>query len=105
MKEAYIIDGIRTPIGNYKGALSTIRTDDLAALVISELVKRQPNIPKEAYNDVILGCANQAGEDNRNVARMAALLAGLPFSVPGETVNRLCSSGMSAIVQANRAIK
>ena len=105
MKQAYIIDGIRTPIGSYKGTLSTIRTDDLAALVIKELVARNPNIPKEAYDDVILGCANQAGEDNRNVARMALLLAGLPFTVPGETVNRLCSSGLSAIIHANRAIK
>ena len=103
--EAYIIDGIRTPIGNYKGTLSPVRTDDLAALVIEEIVKRNPNIPKEAYDDVILGCANQAGEDNRNVARMASLLAGLPHTVPGETVNRLCSSGLSAIIHANRAIK
>jgi 3-oxoadipyl-CoA thiolase len=103
--ESYIIDGIRTPIGNYKGTLSTIRTDDLAAHVIAELVKRNPNIPTEKYDDVILGCANQAGEDNRNVARMALLLAGLPYSVPGETVNRLCSSGLSAIIHANRAIK
>jgi 3-oxoadipyl-CoA thiolase len=103
--EAYIIDGIRTPIGNYKGTLSSIRTDDLAALVIIELVKRNPNIPKEAFDDVIMGCANQAGEDNRNVARMALLLAGLPYTVPGETVNRLCSSGLSAIIHANRAIK
>ncbi len=105
MKEAYIIDGIRTPIGNYKGTLSTVRTDDLGALVIAELVKRNPTVPKEAYDDVIMGCANQAGEDNRNVARMALLLAGLPFTVPGETVNRLCSSGLSAIIHANRAIK
>ncbi len=105
MKEAYIIDGIRTPIGSHKGTLSAVRTDDLAALVIKELVARNPNIPKEAYDDVILGCANQAGEDNRNVARMALLLAGLPFTVPGETVNRLCSSGLSAIIHANRAIK
>ncbi len=105
MKNAYIIDGIRTPIGSYQGALSTVRTDDLAALVIAEIVKRNPNIPKEAYDDVILGCANQAGEDNRNVARMASLLAGLPFTVPGETINRLCSSGLSAIIHANRAIK
>ena len=103
--EAYIIDGIRTPIGNYKGTLSAVRTDDLGALVIEEIVKRNPNIPKEAYDDVILGCANQAGEDNRNVARMSSLLAGLPFTVPGETVNRLCSSGLSAIIHANRAIK
>ena len=103
--EAYIIDGIRTPIGSYQGTLSTVRTDDLAALVIAEIVKRNPSIPKEAYDDVILGCANQAGEDNRNVARMASLLAGLPFTVPGETVNRLCASGLSAIIHANRAIK
>ena len=101
----YIIDGIRTPIGNYKGTLSPVRTDDLGALVIKEIVRRNPNIPKEAYDDVILGCANQAGEDNRNVARMCSLLAGLPHSVPGETVNRLCSSGLSAIIHANRAIK
>ena len=103
--EAYIIDGIRTPIGNYKGTLSAVRTDDLGALVIAEIVKRNPNIPKEAYDDVIMGCANQAGEDNRNVARMSSLLAGLPLTVPGETVNRLCSSGLSAIIHANRAIK
>src|SRR5690554_7073131 len=82
--EAYIIDGIRTPIGNYQGALSTLRADDLAALVIAEIVKRNPKIPQEAYDDVILGCANQAGEDNRNVARMASLLAGLPVTVPGD---------------------
>ena len=105
MKEAYIIDGIRTPIGNYKGTLSTIRTDDLGALVISEIVKRNSEIPKDAYDDIIMGCANQAGEDNRNVARMSSLLAGMPFSIPGETVNRLCSSGLSAIIHANRAIK
>jgi acetyl-CoA acyltransferase len=103
--EAYIIDGVRTPIGNYKGTLSTVRTDDLAAHVIKEVVSRNPNIPMEAYDDVIMGCANQAGEDNRNVARMASLLAGLPYTVPGETVNRLCSSGLSAIIHANRAIK
>ena len=105
MKQAYIIDGIRTPIGSYQGTLSAVRTDDLAALVIEKLVAKNPNIPKEAYEDVILGCANQAGEDNRNVARMASLLAGLPYTVPGETVNRLCSSGLSAIIHANRAIK
>lgn len=103
--EAYIIDGVRTPIGSYQGTLSAVRTDDLGALVISEIVKRNPNIPKKAFDDVILGCANQAGEDNRNVARMSLLLAGLPFTVPGETVNRLCSSGLSAIIHANRAIK
>ncbi|GAA0871385.1 3-oxoadipyl-CoA thiolase [Gangjinia marincola] len=105
MKNAYIIDGVRTPIANYKGTLSPVRTDDLAAMVIKHLVEQQPNIPQEKYDDVILGCANQAGEDNRNVARMASLLAGLPYSVPGETVNRLCSSGLSAIIHANRAIK
>jgi len=105
LKEAYIIDGLRTPIGKFTGTLSTIRTDDLGAHVIKALVERNPNIPKEAYDDVILGCANQAGEDNRNVARMCSLLAGLPWSVPGETVNRLCSSGLSSIIHANRAIK
>jgi acetyl-CoA acyltransferase len=105
LKEAYIIDGIRTPIGSYKGTLSAVRTDDLGAIVIKEIVARNPNIPKDAYDDVIMGCANQAGEDNRNVARMSLLLAGLPFTVPGETVNRLCSSGLSAIIHANRAIK
>ncbi|HLS31909.1 MAG TPA: 3-oxoadipyl-CoA thiolase [Flavobacteriaceae bacterium] len=103
--DAYIIDGIRTPIGKFKGTLSSVRTDDLGAMVIKEIVKRNPDIPKEAYEDVILGCANQAGEDNRNVARMCSLLAGLPYTVPGETVNRLCSSGLSAIIHANRAIK
>lgn len=105
MKNAYIIDGVRTPIGSYQGTLSAVRTDDLGALVIAEIAKRNTNIPKEAYDDVIMGCANQAGEDNRNVARMSLLLAGLPFTVPGETVNRLCSSGLSAIIHANRAIK
>ncbi len=105
MREAFLIDGIRTPIGNFGGTLSTIRTDDLGAHVIREVVTRNPSIPKDAYDDVIMGCANQAGEDNRNVARMCSLLAGLPWSVPGETVNRLCSSGMSAIIHANRAIK
>ena len=103
--DAYIIDGIRTPIGNFTGTLSTVRTDDLGAHVIREIVARNGNIPKDAYDDVIMGCANQAGEDNRNVARMCALLGGLPFTVPGETVNRLCSSGLSAIIHANRAIK
>ncbi|MBC8756709.1 acetyl-CoA C-acyltransferase [Kordia sp. YSTF-M3] len=103
--EAYIIDGVRTPIGKFKGTLATQRVDDLGALVIKEVTDRNPNIPKDAYDDVIIGCANQAGEDNRNVARMSLLLAGLPFTVPGETVNRLCSSGLSAIIHANRAIK
>lgn len=104
MRESYIIDGIRTPIGNFRGTLSPIRTDDLAAIPISEILRRNPSVPADAVDDVILGCANQAGEDNRNIARMALLLAGLPFSVPGETVNRLCSSGMSAAIHARRAI-
>jgi len=105
LKQAYIIDGIRTPIGNYKGTLSAVRTDDLGAHVIKTLVEKHTEIPQDAFDDVIMGCANQAGEDNRNVARMSLLLAGLPFTVPGETVNRLCSSGLSAIIHANRAIK
>lgn len=105
MKQSYIIDGIRTPIGSFGGSLSAVRSDDLAALVIRTLAERNPNIPLAAIDDVLLGCHNQAGEDNRNVARMALLLAGLPFTVPGETVNRLCASGMSAVIQASRAIK
>ncbi|CAN1508574.1 PaaJ Acetyl-CoA acetyltransferase [Spirosomataceae bacterium] len=105
MKQTYIIDAIRTPIGSLGGSLSNIRADNLAALPIQELIKRNPNLPLESIDDVILGCHNQAGEDNRNVARMALLLAGLPYAVPGETVNRLCSSGMSAVIHANRAIK
>lgn len=105
MKNTYIIDGVRTAIGKFRGSLSTIRTDDLAAHVLKVLVEKYPNIPKEKYDDVILGCANQAGEDNRNVARMALLLAGIPFKVPGETVNRLCSSGMSSVIHAHRAIQ
>lgn len=105
MKQAYIVDGVRTPIGNYKGTLKDVRVDDLGAKVIETLVANNPAVPKDAYDDVIMGCANQAGEDNRNVARMSLLLAGLPFTVPGETVNRLCSSGLSAIIHANRAIK
>ena len=104
MKQAYLIDGIRTPVGNFGGTLSTIRTDDLAALVIAELMRRNANIDPAAIGDVIFGCANQAGEDNRNVARMSLLLAGLPFTVPGETVNRLCASGLSAAINSARAI-
>jgi len=104
-KETYLIDGVRSPIGSFGGTLSSIRTDDLAALVINALVAKNSQIPADAYEDVILGCANQAGEDNRNVARMAALLAGLPYTVPGETVNRLCASGMSAVIHAHRAVK
>ncbi len=105
MSEAYIIDGIRTPIGNLRGALSPIRADDLAALTIREIINRNPEIEPEAIEDVLFGCANQAGEDNRNVARMAALLAGLPHTVPGKTINRLCASGMSTAVQAYKSIK
>jgi acetyl-CoA acyltransferase len=101
---AYIIDGIRTPIGNFGGTLSTVRADDLAAMVIKELMNRNSEMPAGAIADVIMGCVNQAGDDNRNVARMALLLAGLPFTVPGETVNRLCASGMGAVVNAARAI-
>lgn len=104
MPEAYIIDAIRTPIGRFRGSLSDVRADDLAAHVIHELMKRNKNIDPDQINDVIFGCANQAGDDNRNVARMALLLAGLPYSVPGETVNRLCASSMSATIHANRAI-
>lgn len=105
MKEAYLVDGIRTPIAKFRGSLSAVRADDLAAMVIKELIKRNPGVDPGKIDDVIMGCANQAGEDNRNVARMASLLAGLPIDAPGETVNRLCASGMSAIIHANRAIK
>lgn len=105
MVDSFIIDSIRTPIGSFGGCLSPIRTDDLAAMPIRELLMRNKNLEPQTIDDVILGCHNQAGEDNRNVARMALLLAGLPVEVPGETVNRLCSSGMSAVVHANRAIK
>ena len=104
MKNAYIIDGIRTPVGNFGGTLSVIRTDDLAALVLKELIKRNLTIDVNQIGDVVMGCANQAGEDNRNVARMASLLAGLPYTVPGETVNRLCASGLSATMAAARSI-
>ncbi len=105
MKETFIIDAIRTPIAKFTGSLSTIRTDDLGAHVIKALMDRNPNLNPEVIDDVIMGCANQAGEDNRNVARMCLLLAGLPYSVPGETVNRLCASGMSSVIHASRAIK
>jgi acetyl-CoA acyltransferase len=104
MKNAYIIDGIRTPVGNFGGTLSVVRTDDLAALVLKELIKRNPTIDVNQIGDVVMGCANQAGEDNRNVARMASLLAGLPYTIPGETVNRLCASGLSATMAAARSI-
>jgi len=105
MKEAFICDAIRTPIGRYGGALSTIRADDLAALPLKALTSRHSGVDWAVLDDVLLGCANQAGEDNRNVARMAALLAELPVDVPGSTVNRLCGSGMDAVGIAARAIK
>ena len=103
-KDTFIIDSVRTPIGKFSGSLSTIRTDNLAAHGIRSLISRQDFDPI-IIDDVIMGCANQAGEDNRNIARMALLLAGLPFTVPGETVNRLCASGMSAVIHAHRAIQ
>jgi acetyl-CoA acyltransferase len=105
MTDAFILDGVRTAVGNIGGQLSEVRADDLAAHVIAALVARHPTLDTTGVTDVILGCANQAGEDNRNVARMALLLAGLPSSVPGETVNRLCASGMSAVGAAARAIR
>ena len=100
----YIVDAIRTPIGNFGGTLKNVRADDLSAITLKELLKRNLIDPSQ-IDDVIIGCANQAGDDNRNVARMSLLLAGLPFSVPGETINRLCASGMSTIIHAHRAIK
>ena len=105
MTDAFICDAVRTPIGRYAGALSSVRADDLAALPISALLARNPGLDPKVIEDVILGCANQAGEDNRNVARMAALLAGLPESVGGATVNRLCASGLQAVGDAARAIR
>ena len=104
MKNVFILDAIRTPIGNFGGTLSHMRADDLAARPLTELIKRNPNTDWEQVEDVLLGCANQAGEDNRNIARMALLLAGLPHQIGGETINRLCSSGMAAAVNAYRAI-
>ena len=105
MSEAYIVDGVRTPIGNHGGSLSEVRPDDMAAHVIRTLLERHPRLDRARIAEVVLGCANQAGEDNRNVARMATLLAGLPTTVPAETVNRLCASGMTAIAHAARAVK
>ncbi|CBS90650.1 3-oxoadipyl-CoA thiolase [Azospirillum lipoferum] len=105
MREAYICDAVRTPFGRYGGGLAPVRPDDLAAVPLKALMERNPGVEWSAVDDVILGCANQAGEDNRNVARMAALLAGLPETVPGTTVNRLCGSGMDSIGMAARAIK
>jgi acetyl-CoA acyltransferase len=104
MNDCFIVDGIRTPIGKFGGSLSSIRADDLAALPIAELMKRHENIPNDQIDDLLLGCANQAGEDNRNVARMALLLAGLSWKVPGETINRLCASGLAAACNGYRAI-
>ena len=105
MPEAWICDAVRTPIGRYGGALSSVRTDDLGAIPLRALLERNESLPADAIDDVIYGCANQAGEDNRNVARMSSLLAGLPESVPGATVNRLCGSGMNALGNAGHAIK
>jgi len=104
-KEVFLVDGIRTPIGSFGGSLAPVRADDLAAHALKALVERHPNLDLTKIEDVILGCANQAGEDNRNVARMASLLAGLPIDVAGETVNRLCASGLAAAVNAGRAMK
>src|SRR5213595_1441985 len=104
MKEVVIVDAVRTPIGRYKGALKTVRPDDLGAIVIKALLERNPELPPEQIEDVIFGNANQAGEDNRNVARMSGLLAGLPINVGGTTINRLCGSGLDAVIYAARSI-
>lgn len=101
---AFLVDGVRTPIGNFGGTLAPVRTDDLAAHVLAELMRRNPSLDPSSVGDVLMGCANQAGEDNRNVARMASLLAGLPQEVPGETVNRLCASGLAAATHAARML-
>src|SRR6202043_100024 len=105
MNEVFLCDAVRTPFGRYGGALASIRADDLAAVPIRALTERNSDVDWAAVDDVILGCANQAGEDNRNVGRMALLLAGLPDAVPGTTVNRLCGSSMDAVATAARAIK
>ena len=105
MRDAFICDAIRTPFGRYGGALSSVRTDDLAAIPLKALLTRNPALEPAAIDDVVLGCANQAGEDNRNVARMAVLLSGLPESVPAVTVNRLCGSGLDALAIAARMIR
>ena len=104
MREVVIVDAVRTPIGRYKGALKSVRPDDLGAIVIKALLERNPNLPADEIEEVVFGNANQAGEDNRNVARMSALLAGLPITVGGTTVNRLCGSGLDAVIFAARAI-
>ncbi|MDX9839170.1 MAG: 3-oxoadipyl-CoA thiolase, partial [Azoarcus sp.] len=105
MVEAFVCDAVRTPIGRYGGALSTVRPDDLAAVPLSALVARNPGLDPAAIEELVLGCANQAGEDNRNVARMSLLLAGYPVSVPGSTINRLCGSGMDAVSFIARSIR
>src|SRR5690554_1599861 len=105
MREVYLCDGIRTPIGRFGGGLASVRADDLAALPLRELMRRNRSVQWDQLDEVCLGCANQAGEDNRNVARMASLLAGLPESVPAVTVNRLCASGLNAVNLAARAIR
>ena len=105
MRDAYICDAVRTPVGRHSGALAAVRADDLASLPLKALMERNPGLDPEAVEDVIFGCANQAGEDNRNVARMAVLLAGLPQSVPGSTVNRLCGSSLDAVGSAARAVR
>ena len=105
MKDTFIVNGVRTPIGSFTGSLSTLRADDLAALVLRKLIEKNPTLDPTSITDVIMGCANQSGEDNRNVTRMAVLLAGLPLTVPGETVNRLCASGLSATMSAARYIQ
>src|SRR5438034_7938019 len=105
MQDAFICDAVRTPFGRYGGALSSIRADDLGAIPIRALMARNAKVDWQAVSDVLYGCANQAGEDNRNVARMAALLAGLPVDVPGATINRLCGSGLDAVGSAARAIR
>src|SRR6185437_5169141 len=105
MKDAFIVNGVRTPIGNFGGTLAAVRPDDLAALVIKKLVEKNPSLDTKAIEDVILGCANQAGEDNRNVARMALLLSGVPYTVPGEAVNTLPAPGLSAPAGPARAIR
>src|SRR6266702_2271632 len=105
MREVFVCDAVRTPIGRYGGALARVRTDDLAAIPIRALTARNPRVDWAALDEVVLGCANQAGEDNRNVARMALLLGGLPDTVPGVTVNRLCASGLNAVGDAAQAIR
>src|SRR4051795_13745236 len=104
-RDVFLCDAVRTPIGRYGGALAKVRADDLAAIPIKALIKHNPDVDWGALDEVVLGCANQAGEDNRNVARMAALLAGIPDCVPGVTVNRLCASGLNAIGDGARTIR